>query len=390
MLDSNRIGLPLAEIEVSPVLEGGIFFIGPVGSVNCLTPIAKGLEYRTWVTSPAAGGQVTVSLGRREFIVLAGAAATTLPFAARSQQRVRTIGVLLGLAKDDKDVQARIKAFEQGLERLGWSIGRDLRIEYRFAASDLEQMRTLGKELVELQPDVILGHSTAVVTALMRETQKVPIVFVVVSYPIGSGFVKSMNQPGGIATGFTNHVSTITGKFLELLKEIAPQVARVSLMYNPDSATFAESYYQRPFQAAASSFGVEPGTALVRSTAEIEHAMAALACQPGGGLIVIPDNFTSFHRKLIISLAARYRLPAAYPYRYFCDDGGLLAYGVDLIDLFRRAAAYVDRILKGKNPADLPVQAPMKFELVINMKTAKALGLTVPPILLMAANSVIE
>jgi ABC-type uncharacterized transport system substrate-binding protein len=332
---------------------------------------------------------VPLSLGRREFIALAGAAAAAPAIATLAPQRVRTIGVLLGLAETDRDVQVRIKAFEQGLEELGWSIGRNLRIEYRYAASDLERMRSLAKELVDLYPDVLLGHSTSVVAALLRETQKVPVVFVVVSDPIGSGFVKSMNQPGGTATGFTNHVSTITGKFVELLKEIAPEVDRVGLMFNPDSATFAQAYYLRPFLAAAESFRVEPVPALVRNPAEIERTMAALASEPGGGLIVIPDNFTSFHRKLIISLAAHHRLPATYPYRYFCDDGGLLAYGVDLIDLFRRSALYVDRILRGASPAELPVQAPTKFELVVNMRTAKALGLTVPPILLMGT-SVIE
>jgi len=297
---------------------------------------------------------------------------------------------LLGLASSDPEIQARIKAFERGLEALGWTIGRNLRIEYRFAESDVGRMRTLGKELVDLHPDVILAHSTAVTAALLQATRTVPIVFVVVSDPIGSGFVASMARPGGNATGFTNHASTIAGKFLDLLKRIAPGVSRVALMFNPNSATFAESFYLRPFLAAASSIAVDPVAALVHNTADIERTMAALGGEPGGGLIVVPDNFTTVNRKLIVSLAAQYRVPAIYPYRYFCNDGGLMAYGVDLIDLFRRAASYVDRVLKGAKPADLPVQSPTKFEFVINMKTANALGLTVPSILRTAVDAVIE
>jgi ABC-type uncharacterized transport system substrate-binding protein len=332
---------------------------------------------------------MAIGIGRREFIALVGGAAAWPP-AACAQQRVRTIGVLLGLASNDPEIQARIRAFERGLEALGWIIGRNLRIEYRFAESDVGRMRTLGKELVDLHPDVILAHSTAVTAALLQATRTVPIVFVVVSDPIGSGFIASMARPGGNATGFTNHVSTIAGKFLDLLKRTAPGVSRVALMFNPNSATFAESFYLRPFLAAASSIAVEPVAARVQDTAEIERALAGLGREPGGGLIVVPDNFTTVNRKLIIALAAQYRLPAIYPYRYFCNDGGLMAYGVDLIDLFRRAASYVDRILKGAKPADLPVQSPTKFEFVINIKTANALGLTVPQILRTAVDAVIE
>jgi putative tryptophan/tyrosine transport system substrate-binding protein len=332
---------------------------------------------------------MAIGIGRREFIALVGGAAAWAP-AAYAQQRVRTMGVLLGLASNDPEIQARIRAFERGLEALGWIIGRNLRIEYRFAESDIGRMRTLGKELVDLHPDVILAHSTAVTAALLQATRTVPIVFVVVSDPIGSGFVASMARPGGNATGFTSHGSTIVGKFLDLLKRIAPDVSRVALMFNPKSATFAESFYLRPFLAAASSFAIEPVAALVHDTAEIERTMAALGHEPGGGLIVVTDNFTTVNRKLIIALAAQHRVPAIYPYRYFCTDGGLMAYGVDLMDLFRRAASYVDRVLKGTKPADLPVQSPTKFEFVINLKTANALGLTVPQILRTAVDVVIE
>lgn len=332
---------------------------------------------------------MATGIGRREFIALVGGAAAWPP-AAYAQQRVRTIGALLGLASNDPEIQARIRAFERGLEALGWIIGRNLRIEYRFAESDVGRMRTLGKELVDLHPDVILAHSTAVTAALLQSTRTVPIVFVVVSDPIGSGFVASMARPGGNATGFTNHGSTIAGKFLDLLKRIAPDVSRVALMFNPKSATFAESFYLRPFLAAASSFAIEPVAALVHDTAEIERTMAALGREPGGGLIVVTDNFTTVNRKLIIALAAQHRVPAIYPYRYFCTDGGLMAYGVDLMDLFRRAASYVDRVLKGAKPADLPVQSPTKFEFVINLKTANTLGLTVPQILRTAVDVVIE
>ena len=328
-------------------------------------------------------------IGRREFMTLVGSAAAWPP-AACAQQRVRTVGVLLGLGSNDSEIQARISAFELGLEVLGWTLRRNLRIEYRFAESDVGRMRTLGKELVDLHPDVILAHSTAVTTAVLQATRTVPTVFVVVSDPVGSGFVASMARPGGNATGFTNHASTISGKFLDLLRRIAPGVSRVALMFNPNTATFAESFYLRPFLTAAASLAIDPTAALVHDGSDIERIIAALGSEPGGGLIVVPDNFTTVNRKVIIALAARHHVPAIYPYRYFCDDGGLMAYGVDLIDVFRRAASYVDRILKGARPADLPVQSPTKFEFVINMKTANALGLTVPQILRTSVDAVIE
>ena len=246
------------------------------------------------------------------------------------------------------------------------------------------------KSCVELKPDCILGHSTPVVTALMQATRTIPIVFVSVSDPIGSGFVASMARPAGNMTGFTILPATITGKYLSMLKEMVPQLARVAILYNPDSAPAAGTFFLTPFVGAAREFKVQPITAQVRNPAEIESTIAKLGSQPRSGLIVMPDNFTSVHRKLIISLAAQFRIPTIYPYRYFADEGGLLSYGVDTSNLFRRAAEYVSRILRGAKPADLPVQAPTKFELVINLKTARALGLVVPRILLAGADATIE
>jgi putative ABC transport system substrate-binding protein len=251
-------------------------------------------------------------------------------------------------------------------------------------------MQALAKELVELKPDCILGHSTPVVTALMQATRTIPIVFVFVADPVGSGFVASMARPAGNMTGFTIFPATITGKYLSMLKEMVPQLARVAILYNPDTAPAAGTFFLAPFVGAAREFKVQPITAQVRNPAEIEGAIAKLGSEPGSGLIVMPDNFTSVHRKLIISPAAQFRIPTIYPYRYFADEGGLLSYGVDTLDLFRRAAEYASRILRGAKPADLPVRAPTKFELVINLRTAKDLGIVIPRMLLAGADQVIE
>jgi putative tryptophan/tyrosine transport system substrate-binding protein len=325
---------------------------------------------------------------RREFITLLGGALVDQAIPANAQEpvRVRTVGVLMGFA-NDAEAKARVEAFEQGLERVGWSVGQNLRIEYRYAEGDSVRMQALAKELVDLKPDCILGHSTPVVTALMHPTRTIPIVFVSVSDPVGSGFVASVARPAGNMTGFTIFPATITGKYLSILREMMPQLARVAILYNADQAG---SFFLSPFADAAEEFKVQPITAQVRNPAEIESAIAKLGSQPRSGLIVIPDNFTSVHRQLIISLAAQFRIPAIYPYRYFADEGGLLSYGVDTLDLFRRASEYVSRILRGADPADLPVQAPTKFELVINLKTAKALGIVIPRILLAGAEQVIE
>jgi putative ABC transport system substrate-binding protein len=329
-------------------------------------------------------------MNRREFIRLLGGALTTEAIPANAQElRVRTVGVLMGLA-NDAEAKARVKAFEQGLEREGWSVGQNLRIEYRYAEGDSAGIQALAEELVELKPDCILGHSTPVVTALMKTTRTIPIVFVSVADPVGSGFVASMARPAGNMTGFTIFPATITSKYLSMLKEMVPQLVRVAILYNPDTAPATGTFFLTPFINAAKEFKVQPSTAQVRNPAEIESAIAKLGSEPNSGLIVMPDNFTAVHRKLIISLAAQFHIPAIYPYRYFAEEGGLLSEGANTSDLFSRVAKYVSRVLRGAKPADLPVQAPTKFELVINLKTAKALGIVIPKMLLAGADRVIE
>jgi len=327
---------------------------------------------------------------RREFVILlGGSAAAAWPLAAHAQQsnRLRVVGVLLAMAPDDPEAQLRVKAFEAGLRELGWTEGRNLRLEYRWAAGDAALLRKQATELVGLAPDLILATSTPVLAAL-RQENPLPIVFVQVTDPIGGGFVPNLARPGGSLTGFTSFEFTIGSKWLEALKHVAPAVTRVALIFNPDTAPFAHMFWQ-PVEDAAPSFDVEPMQAPVRDVGEIERTVAAFARQ-NGGLMVLPDVSTTNHRDLIIALAARHRLPAVYPYRYFATSGGLMSYGSDLADVYRRAASYVDRILKGAVPGDLPVQAPAKFEFVINLKTANALGLTVPPLWLGRADEVIE
>jgi ABC-type uncharacterized transport system substrate-binding protein len=328
---------------------------------------------------------------RRDFISLLGGAAAAWPLAARAQQgeRMRRIGVLMSLAGTDPEAQARVAAFRKGLQTLGWAEDRNVRIDIRWAASDAALMQRFAKELIALQPDLILSHNTPTTASLLQQTRTIPIVFVVVSDPVGSGFVASFPQPGGNVTGFTNIEPTMAGKWLELLKEIAPSVTRVALLFNPATAPYAE-YYLGPFKAAAASLALEMIAAPVRDTSELESAIAAQARAPNGGLVVMTDSFLVAHRAEITSLAARYHLPAVYPFRFFVELGGLLSYGNDLFDSFRRAATYADRILKGATPNALPVQAPVKFNLVINLKTAKALGLEVPPTLIARADEVIE
>jgi putative tryptophan/tyrosine transport system substrate-binding protein len=328
---------------------------------------------------------------RREFFRLVGGVVAAQTTRANAQEpiRVRTVGVLMGFA-NDAEAKARIEAFEKGLESEGWSLSRNLRIEYRYAQGDSAHMQTLAKELAELKPDCILAQSTPVANALMRATQTIPIVFVAVSDPIGSGFVASMARPGGNITGFTVLHASIAGKYLEMLKEMVPQLARVAIMYNPNSVPAGGTFFSRPFHEAATKLKVRPITAEVHDASEIENAITKLGRESGSGLILVPDNFMSVHRDLIISLTAQFRIPAVYPYRYFAEAGGLVSYGVDAIDQFRRASEYVSRILRGTKPADLPVQAPTKFELVINLKTAKALGIVIPRILLAGAEQVID
>ena len=313
-------------------------------------------------------------------------------FAAEAQQtgQMRRIGVLMGLAESDPQAQARVAAFREALGTLGWAEGRNVRIDVRWATtSDAPAMQRLAKELVALQPDLILSHNTPTTATLLRQTRTIPIVFVVVSDPIGSGFVQSFSRPGGNVTGFTNIEPTMASKWVQLLKEMAPHATRVGFLFNPATAPYAE-YYVSPFKEAAASLGLEAIPTPVRSTSELESAFTAQARTPNGGLVLMTDSFLVTHRARITGLAARFRLPVVYPFRDFVEVGGLVCYGNDLYDNFRRAATYADRILKGATPKELPVQAPIKFELVINMKTARALGMTIPPSLLVRADQVIE
>ena len=328
---------------------------------------------------------------RRNFIRLLGGAAVAWPLAARAQQsdRVRRIGVLVAATADDGDYQARIAAFQQGLQQLGWSDGRNVHIDTRWATTKPDDIRRHAAELAALAPDVILaGTGTATVAPLLQATRTVPIVFAVVIDPVGAGFVDSLARPGGNATGFTVFEYGMSGKWLELLKQIAPAVTRAAVFRDP---TIASGIWQfAAVQAVAPSLGVDLSAVDVRDAGEIERAVTAFARSSNDGLIVTASALATRHRDLIIALAARLRLPAVYPYRFFVTIGGLISYGPDFVDQYRQAAGYVDRILKGEKPAELPVQAATKYELAINLKTAKALGLTVPPAVLARAGEVIE
>ena len=330
-------------------------------------------------------------IGRRQFVALFSSAVASWPLAAHAQQRegVRRIGVLIGVA-GDAETKGWVASFRKRLDELGWRVGGNLQIEERWTAGDPDRNRVFADELLAVKPDAIFAFSSVAVAALQQESGAVPIVFTAISDPVGSGFVESLARPGRNATGFTNFVPTMAAKWLEVLKEIAPQVRRAALLFNPQTAPYVAEYYQRPFEAAAPSFGVQAMTVLVRQMGEIDAAIGKLAQEPGGGLVVPPDNFSYVHRELIFTLAAQHRVPAVYPFRFMAREGGLVSYGVDLGETFPRAAEYIDRILKGTRPADLPVQAPTNFELAINLKAAKALGLTVPPTLLARADEVIE
>ena len=329
---------------------------------------------------------------RREFITLLGGAASSVswPLAARAQQpeRMRRIGVLMNLAADDPESQARIGAFLQGLQESGYAIGRNVRIDYRWATGDADRMRRHAAELAALAPDVILANANPSVAALQEATRSLPIVFVAVTDPVGGGLVESLARPGSNATGFTSAEFGMSAKWLELVKEIAPRVTRVAVLQDPGNPGGLPQF--AAIQSVAPSFGVELSSLFLRDAGDIEQAVAALARGSNVGLIVTRTSGAISHRELIITLAARHRLPAVYPLRLFVTGGGLISYGPDIVDQYRRAAGYVDRILKGEKPADLPVQAPTKYELVINLKTAKAMGLDMPATLLARADEVLE
>jgi putative ABC transport system substrate-binding protein len=328
---------------------------------------------------------------RRDFVALLGGAAASLPLAARAQQGegMRRIGVLMASAADDSENQARMAAFLQGLAQLGWTDGRNVRIDIRWATTNADDLRRHAAELAAPAPDVLVAASgTATVAPLLQATRTVPIVFVVVVDPVGAGFVASLARPGGNATGFTMFEYGLSGKWLELLKQIAPSTTRAAVLRDPAVASGIGQF--AAVQAVAPSLGVELSPVDARDAPEIERAVTAFARSGNAGLIVTPSPVANRHRDLIVTLAAQHRLPAVYAWRYYVTAGGLISYGPDSIDQYRRAAGYVDRILKGEKPADLPVQAPTKYELVINLKTAKALDLAVPSALLARADEVIE
>jgi putative ABC transport system substrate-binding protein len=327
---------------------------------------------------------------RREFIRLIGGAAAAWPLAARAQQpdRLRRIGFVTVNDESDPEAQLMVAAFRKGLEEFGWTDGRNIRIDYRFGGGDATLMPKLAKELVELRPDMIVAATTTAATAVRQLTLSIPIVFVQVPDPVAAGFVTNLARPDGNITGFTNFEFSIGGRWLQVIKECAPGVSRVAVVFDPANPAWAA--YMRTIETAAPSFNVHLTPAGVRNAAEIETNFTAFAREPNGALVVLPSPVNTQQRETIIAMAARHRLPAVYPYRYFVTNGGLMSYGVDLPDLYKQAASYVDRLLKGAKPADLPVQLPTKFEFIINLKTAKALGLTVPSSLLATANEVIE
>jgi putative ABC transport system substrate-binding protein len=329
---------------------------------------------------------------RRAFVTLIGGAAFAWPLAARAQQpeRVRRISVLMAHAETDPEYQDYLAAFREELHKLGWTEGRNIQIDTRWGALDDAKLRQQSaNELIALQPDLIITQNTPPTATMLKQTRTIPVIFVIVADPVGSGFVSNLARPGGNATGFMIMEPTIASKWLELLKEIAPRINRVAFLFNPETTPYNDIYL-KPFKAAALSLGAEPTAAPIHDLSELEAVFAAQASGPNSGVIIMPDGFMNVHRAEVVSLAARYRVPTVYPWRYFTELGGLLSYGNEQRDSFRLAATYADRILKGERPGELPVQAPVKFELIINMKTAEALGLDVPLRLQQLADKVID
>jgi len=327
---------------------------------------------------------------RRTFISLLGGAAAVWPLAARAQQgeRMRQIAVLMGSA-DDTEGRRHLTAFREGLQALGWADGRNLRTDYRWAAGDADRMRSFAKEVVKQRPEVMLIETTPQVAAFMQESRTIPIVFVNVSDPIGSGFVASLAHPGGAVTGFISNEPALGSKWVQVLNDIAPRVRRVGFLFNPSTAPYVGPFF-RSAEAAAATYGVELTALPIHDEIEMDDKLGTFGREPAGGLIVMPEIFTTVHHKRIVALANQYRLPTVHAFRFFATSGGLISYGVDIADQFRRAASYVDRILRGEKPGDLPVQAQTRLAMVINLNTAKALGLDVPPTLLIRADEVIE
>jgi putative ABC transport system substrate-binding protein len=328
---------------------------------------------------------------RRDFITAVAGSAVTWPLAARAQQsdQMRRIGILMPYAENDPETSPRVTALRQALQKVGWTEGRNIQFEHRWSASKAEAISNFAREIVDLRPDVILTDTTPVTAAVLHETRTIPVVFVQVGDPVGSGFVASFPHPGGNATGFNNFPPTMTSKWLEFLMELLPRTARVMYLFNPPTAPYAQRFFE-PLKAAASSIGVEAVASPVNDPAEIETVIAKFAGQPDGALIVLPSAFVDAHRHLIITMSERYRLPAIYSSRFFTQAGGLLSYGNVPSDAYRQAATYIDQILRGAKPADLPVQMSVKFQLDVNLKTAKAIGLTIPESFLVRADEVIE
>lgn len=331
-------------------------------------------------------------MDRRTFVSVGAFGLLAAPLAAGAQQadRIRRVGLLIPFAESDVEAQTQIAAFLEALRTLGWNEGRNVRLDYRWAAQDSARIRASAKELVQLEPDVILTRTTPVTAALKAETHTIPIVFVVVSDPVGDGLVASVARPGGNVTGFTNVDASLGGKWLQLLKEIAPRIKRIGFMFDPRMAPGGGAFYRRLIEDAAPSVGVQVVETPVHDAADIKRAVDGFTRGSNGGLVVLPDVTTINQRKTTISLVAQHRLPAIYPTDYFTKEGGLISYGADYLDLYRKSASYVDRILRGGKPAELPVQGPIKFRLAINLRTAKAIGLTIPPSVLARADQVIE
>jgi putative ABC transport system substrate-binding protein len=329
---------------------------------------------------------------RREFITAVSGAVAAWPLAALGQQseRMRRIGVLMAHPESDPEFQEYVTVFREGLRNLGWTEGQNIRLDFRWGALDDAEIRQRSaKELIALQPDLIVTQNTPPTAEMLQQTHTIPVIFVIVADPVGSGFVKSLPRPGGNATGFTIMEPTIASKWIELLKEVSPQVTSAALLFNPATTPYADIYV-KPFKNAASSLGLNATTAIVHDTSELEAVITSQAREPNSGLVVMPDGFLNVHRALLISLTAHHRVPTVYPWRFFAEEGGLLSYGSEMRDEFRVAASYADRILKGEKPTDLPVQAPTKYELVLNMTTAKALGLNVSQQFQQLADKIIE